>query len=75
MKRMTNGSEDWIYAYTADDERLFSYKVRATRFNRWTLRDLSGQVLREVVGILANQGSRDWATMPQLARTVGSHST
>jgi RHS repeat-associated protein len=46
MTRMTNGGEDWLYLYTADDERLWSYSLNAN-FSRWTVRDLSGKVLRE----------------------------
>ncbi|HEX6900067.1 MAG TPA: RHS repeat-associated core domain-containing protein [Thermoanaerobaculia bacterium] len=46
MSRMTSGGEDWIYLYTADDERIWSYKADGT-FSRWTLRDLEGKVLRE----------------------------
>jgi RHS repeat-associated protein len=46
MTRMTNGGEDWLYLYTADDERIWSYNVNAN-FSRWTVRDLSGKVLRE----------------------------
>ena len=46
MWRMQNGSEEWLYLYTADDERLWSYKTDGT-LSRWTLRDLEGKVLRE----------------------------
>jgi RHS repeat-associated protein len=46
MTRMTNGGEDWLYLYTADDERLWSYSLNAN-FSRWTVRDLSGKILRE----------------------------
>lgn len=41
------GGEDWLHFYTADDERVWSYKVGASPLNRWTLRDLGGKVLRE----------------------------
>jgi RHS repeat-associated protein len=46
MTRMTNGGEDWLYLYTADDERIWSYSLNAN-LSRWTVRDLSGKVLRE----------------------------
>jgi RHS repeat-associated protein len=46
MGRMVNGAEDWLYMYTADDERIWSFKV-AGNTSRWTLRDLDGKVLRE----------------------------
>ncbi|HSL84883.1 MAG TPA: RHS repeat-associated core domain-containing protein [Thermoanaerobaculia bacterium] len=46
MWRMANGTEDWLYLYTADGERLWSFKV-AANLSRWTLRDLDGKVLRE----------------------------
>jgi RHS repeat-associated protein len=46
MWRMVSGTEDWLYMYTADDERLWSFKV-AGNTSRWTLRDLDGKVLRE----------------------------
>jgi RHS repeat-associated protein len=45
--RITNGSEDWVHIYNADDERLFSLKLGGTRLNRWVLRDLNGKALRE----------------------------
>ena len=47
MVRMTSGSQDWAYVYTAGDERLWSYDLAKQEASRWALRDLSGQVLRE----------------------------
>ncbi|MCP4686181.1 MAG: hypothetical protein GY867_12150, partial [bacterium] len=48
MSRIWAGDEEWIYLYTADDERVWQFKVGASpRFDRWTLRDLSGKALRE----------------------------
>ncbi len=46
MTKMVNGAEDWRYLYTADDERLFEYRVGGGGAN-WSLRDLDGKVLRE----------------------------
>lgn len=46
MKRMVSGAEEWLYNYTADDERIWSFKVGGN-FSRWTLRDVGGKVLRE----------------------------
>lgn len=46
MWHMANGSEDWVYSYTADDERIWAYNP-AQNLSRWTLRDLDGKVLRE----------------------------
>jgi RHS repeat-associated protein len=46
MTHMTSGLEDWVYLYTADDERLWSYNVPKNS-SRWTVRDLGGKVLRE----------------------------
>jgi RHS repeat-associated protein len=46
MARMTNGAEDWIYVYDADDERIWSY-APSLNASRWTLRDLGGKVLRD----------------------------
>jgi hypothetical protein len=31
MSRMTSGGEDWIYFYTADDERIWSYRASRRR--------------------------------------------
>jgi RHS repeat-associated protein len=42
---MTNGGEDWIYIYDADDERFWSYRVGGGG-SIWTLRGLDGKVLR-----------------------------
>ena len=46
MTRMTSGAEDWIYIYTAGDERFWSYRVGGGG-SLWALRDLDGKVLRE----------------------------
>jgi RHS repeat-associated protein len=46
MQHMTNGAEDWIYIYTADDERVWSYNLNLN-LSRWTLRGLDGKVLRD----------------------------
>lgn len=46
MWRMKSGAEEWLYIYTADNERVWSFKVGAN-FSRWTLRDLGNKVLRE----------------------------
>jgi hypothetical protein len=52
MQRMKAGSEEWLYFYTAEDERVWSFKVGANpRVDRWTLRDLDGQVLREYYAV------------------------
>ncbi len=46
MTHMTSGSQEWVYLYTADDERIWMYNIPANS-SRWTLRDLNGKVLRE----------------------------
>ncbi|HEY0781755.1 MAG TPA: RHS repeat-associated core domain-containing protein [Thermoanaerobaculia bacterium] len=47
MKHMVNGSQEWLYMYDADDERFWSFQVGGpARFDRFTLRDLAGKVLR-----------------------------
>jgi RHS repeat-associated protein len=46
MTRMVSGAEEWRYAYTADDERAWLFKVGGN-LSRWTLRDLANKVLRE----------------------------
>lgn len=43
--RRTVGAEDWLFAYTADDERIWSYRT-ALGGSVFTLRDLAGKVLR-----------------------------
>ncbi len=48
MIRMASGAEDWRYAYSADDERVWMLKSGGT-FSRWMLRDLDGKVLCEYV--------------------------
>lgn len=53
MKRFKSGSEEWLYMYTADDERFWEFKVGANpRFDRFTLRGLDGKPLR----VYANSG-------------------
>jgi RHS repeat-associated protein len=40
--------EEWLYMYDANDERIWSFKWGASRrFDRWSLRGLGGEVLRE----------------------------
>ncbi len=50
LKHYVNGSQEWLYLYDADDERLWSYQAgipgTSVRFDRWTIRDLAGKVLR-----------------------------
>ncbi len=50
MRHYVSGNEEWLYIYDADDERVWSFKPGipgvSSRFDRWTLRDLSGKVLR-----------------------------
>jgi RHS repeat-associated protein len=41
----TGSGEEWIYMYTADDERAWTYKIGNTSL--WTLRGPDGKVLRE----------------------------
>lgn len=53
MWRMKSGNEEWLYIYTADDQRVWAFKVNAN-FSRWTLRDLSGTTLRRLEN---NQGN------------------
>ncbi len=45
MWHFQSGAEDWRYVYTADDERIWSFKTGGV--SRWTLRDLGNNVLRE----------------------------
>ncbi len=40
------GSKDWLYLYTADGERIWSYDLAANT-SHWTVRDLDGKVLRD----------------------------
>jgi RHS repeat-associated protein len=47
LKHFTVGSQEWLYMYDADDERVWSYRANVNpRFDRWTLRGLDGKVKR-----------------------------
>ncbi|MGE0639228.1 MAG: RHS repeat-associated core domain-containing protein [Thermoanaerobaculia bacterium] len=46
MYQLTNGSENWIYAYTADDERILQYRIGGGSWQT-AIRDLDGKILRE----------------------------
>ncbi len=46
MWKMNNGSKDWLYLYTADGERIWSYDLAANT-SHWTIRDLDRKVLRD----------------------------
>ena len=41
------GSEEWVFAYTADDERVLSMRVGGDG-EIWSLRGLDNQILREI---------------------------
>ncbi|HVS63373.1 MAG TPA: hypothetical protein VMT85_07700 [Thermoanaerobaculia bacterium] len=45
VRHYTSGSEDWVYMYTADDERAWAFRTGGSG-SIWTLRDLDGKVLR-----------------------------
>jgi RHS repeat-associated protein len=48
LRHYLNGTEEWLYMYDADDERVWSFKVGASpRFDRWTLRGQDAQVRRD----------------------------
>jgi len=49
VTRVVASTEEWLHAYTAGDERLFSWQVGGEQRLRWTLRGLDGRVLREYV--------------------------
>jgi RHS repeat-associated protein len=51
MWNMKSGSEDWLYIYTADDERIWSFRVGG--FHRWTIRGNGNQVVRELTNSAA----------------------
>jgi RHS repeat-associated protein len=42
----TSGAEDWLYMYTADDQRVWAYRTGGSG-NYWAIRDLDGKMLRE----------------------------
>ena len=58
MVRRTTADEDWVYVYTAGGERIWQANLSpgGPRFDRWTLRDLDGKVLR-TYGV---EGAADW---------------
>jgi RHS repeat-associated protein len=47
LKRFDNGTEHWIFAYAADDERAWIYRIGDGGYEMWTIRGVDGQVLRE----------------------------
>ena len=42
-----SSTDDWLYLYDANDQRILNFKVGSGAYNRWTLRDLDGSVLRQ----------------------------
>ena len=74
MRRMRNSFKEWLYIYTADDERLWAYRNGPAvnpRPSIWTLRDLDGKVLREYELHLPNSPARDYVYRDgQLAASV-----
>jgi RHS repeat-associated protein len=48
LRHYLNGTQEWLYMYDADDERVWSFQVGASpRFDRWTLRGQDAQVRRD----------------------------
>ena len=48
LARYHAGAEDWAYIYGPDEERFWSYRVAGSGTgSQWTLRDLSGKVIRQ----------------------------
>jgi RHS repeat-associated protein len=50
LRAMNNATNDWVYIYTADDERLWSYDLSANN-SWWRVRDLGAKVLGEFVNV------------------------
>ncbi|HEX4955562.1 MAG TPA: RHS repeat-associated core domain-containing protein [Thermoanaerobaculia bacterium] len=46
MWRTTAGTEDWVYVYDADGERVLEKKLGGDLYHRWTLRGAGSQVQR-----------------------------
>lgn len=55
LTTLQGGGNDTVYAYTATGDRIWAYNI-ASGYADWTLRDLSGNTLREYV-----EGSGGWA--------------
>ncbi|MEM7483481.1 MAG: RHS repeat-associated core domain-containing protein [Acidobacteriota bacterium] len=56
--RRNNGSQNEIYVYTADDERLFTLNSAVSPVEEtWTLRDLGGKVLRTWANVGGSAGT------------------
>jgi RHS repeat-associated protein len=53
MWDFNNGTKDWLYLYTADGERIWSYDLAANT-SHWTIRDLDGKVLRDYKNLGGN---------------------
>jgi RHS repeat-associated protein len=49
MWNYKTGSDEWVYLYTADDERAWTFKIG--NISLWTLRGPDGKVLREYSSI------------------------
>jgi len=50
LKHYVNGTQEWLYFYDPDDERVWSFQPGAgstPRLDRWTLRGLDGKVKRD----------------------------
>lgn len=58
--RTVKGSESWIYVYSADGERLWSYRTSGGAGSYFTLRGLGGEVLRETALHLGGNSFTDY---------------
>jgi len=59
-----NAIDEWIFVYTADDERLWTFSPG--RPSRWTIRDLNAQVLRDY-----RQDGSTWTVDPDYIQANG----
>ena len=68
LKHYKKGTQEWLYMYDADDQRIWSFQVGGTgtppRFDRWTLRGLDGKVRRtfEISNYNWNAAAAGWST-------------
>lgn len=53
------GAEEWVFGYTADDERVLSMRVGGSG-EKWTIRGLDNQILREIRADAGVHALRDY---------------
>lgn len=64
MTQFSSGQQNWYHLYDANDQRVWSFSPQTAQhpdLSRWTLRDLSGKVLRRYETVTSATATNTWS--------------